>query len=150
MAEITVLRANLADRDDLLELLAAQLTEHAIKFEPKKLASAIDGALKDAERGIFVVARAEEVAVGAAYLSFTWSLEHTGKSCWLEELYVTPDRRGKGIGTRLLKTAIDHAREMGCAAMDLEVESKQSRAAHLYEREGFRVHSRARWVKPLR
>lgn len=48
-------------------------------------------------------------AVGVAYLSFTWTLEHGGKSCWLEELYVMPAYRKRGIGRQLLDAGCQRA-----------------------------------------
>jgi GNAT superfamily N-acetyltransferase len=41
------------------------------------------------------------------------SLEHGGVSGWLEELYVLPQWRGRGIGSRLVGEVIAHARELG-------------------------------------
>jgi len=35
-------------------------------------------------------------------------------------------------------------------AIDLEVEASHARVAGLYQRHGFRAHTRARWVLPLR
>jgi GNAT superfamily N-acetyltransferase len=138
-----------ADRGSLLELLAAQLAEHEIEISMERLAAAVDGALAGGDRGRFLIARAEGQAIGVAYLGIVWTLEHGGKSAWLEELYVRPDRRGQGTGTRLLHAALALARAEGCAAVDLEVTESHTRAARLYAREGFRAHTRARWVKVL-
>ena len=87
--------------------------------------------------------------VGVAYVSFTWTLEHGGRTAWLEELYVVPELRGGGIGGALLDAALDLARARSCRAMDLEVESDHARAANLYVRAGFRAHTRTRYVKKL-
>lgn len=145
----TIALANDQDRDVLVALLAAQLHAHHIALSCERLAAAVDGALSDAERGLFLVARVQGTAVGVAYLSFTWTLEHGGKSCWLEELYVMPAYRERGIGRQLLDAVCQHAAELGCAAVDLEVEEEHARAQHLYEREGFRPHRRQRWVRIL-
>src|SRR5262245_6784519 len=97
------------DRAEVIALLAAQLAEHAIELAPARLASAVDGVLADPARGVLFLARAEGKAVGVAYLSFTWTLEHGGPVGWLEELYVVPARRGGGIGTALLDTVCTRA-----------------------------------------
>src|SRR5579872_5729184 len=49
------------------------------------------------------------VPVGLAYLAYTWTLEHGGQSAWLDELYVVPGERSRGVGTALLRAALDHA-----------------------------------------
>ena len=141
------------DRDALLALLRAQLSDHGIALGAERLARAVDGVLGDETRGRFLVARLTDESnrparvVGVAYLSFTWCLEHGGRSAWLEELYVEPACRLRGIGRDLLRAACESAQLAGCSAVDLEVESSHARAANLYLRMGFRPHQRARWVK---
>ncbi len=147
---LQVTPATAADRDDLIALLAAQLAEHDIPLEGDRLAGAIDGALADPRRATMLIARDGDRAVGVAYVSTVWALEHGGLSCWLEELYVVPALRERGIGTRLLEAVVGHARALGCAAVDLEVEASHARVAGLYRRHGFRAHTRARWVLALR
>jgi ribosomal protein S18 acetylase RimI-like enzyme len=49
----------------------------------------------------------------------------------------------------MLLAARKRARELGCAAMDLEVDSEHARAAHLYGRDGFEKLHRERWVRRL-
>src|SRR5262249_42126725 len=100
-------------------------------------------------RGCIFVARDGDRLVGVAYVSFIWSLEHGGHAAWLEELYVLPAERSRGIGSALLTAAVDFARADGCAAVALEVEADHVRAANLYARNGFERHSRARWVRRM-
>jgi GNAT superfamily N-acetyltransferase len=88
--------------------------------------------------------------VGLAAISLAWTLEHGGKSAWLDELYVLPECRGRGVGRALLGQAVAAARELGCAAMDLEVDRDHSRAERLYRRAGFQPLPRSRWVKSLK
>jgi GNAT superfamily N-acetyltransferase len=96
-----------------------------------------------------LIARADGVPIGVAYVSFVWSLEHGGLSAWLEELYVVPERRDGGTGTALVHAVKGVCRAHGCAAIDLEIEESQARAVSLYEREGFERHTRTRWVRKI-
>ena len=147
---IRVAPAAAAERSIVADLMTRQLAEHEILISPEALLAAIDGVLLDERRGLMLLAKHDRLAVGVAYVSFTWSLEHGGKSSWLEELYVLPEWRSRGIGASMLSAAIEEARLRGCAAVDLEVESAHERAAHLYARSGFTRHARTRWVKKLR
>lgn len=148
--DTTISLAATGDGPALFSLLGAQMSEHGIDLAQDRLESAILGALASPmTRGAFLVARSGGQAIGVAYLSFIWSVEHGGRSAWLDELYVAPAHRDRGIGRRLLHAAQDLARREGCAAVDLEVEADHTRAARLYAREGFRAHTRARWVKKL-
>jgi GNAT superfamily N-acetyltransferase len=89
--------ATKADREAAINLLLV-LHEHGIPIQLAELATAIDGVPDRPERGILFVATLQGRSVGVAYLSFTWALEHGGKTAWLEELYVAPEQREKGIG----------------------------------------------------
>ena len=142
-------RAVPADIDSIHHLLAEQFDEHDIDTSTKVLRHAIAAVLQNEALGLFVVARDGGEIVGLAALSFAWTLEHGGKSAWLDELYVVPERRGRGIGRALLVRVIDEARALGCKAIDLEVEEAHRRAERLYEREGFRPLARTRWVKSV-
>jgi ribosomal protein S18 acetylase RimI-like enzyme len=140
--------ATVSEIDDVALLLAAQFEEHSIAFDQSVLRAAIRGAASQPARGEFLLAR-DDRSLGLAYLAYTWTLEHGGLSAWLEELYVIPEARSHGIGSRLLRSAMAHAKTAGCAAIDLEVASDHARAAHLYARAGFRQHQRARWYLTL-
>lgn len=145
----TISAAGAGDRDALVTLLAVQLAEHNVGISNERLAAAVDGALADPRRGRFWLARRGERAIGVAYISFQWTLEHGGQCAWLEELYVVPEHRNDGVGSLLLHAVMSHARAAGCTAIDLEVEEDHQRAERLYQREGFRPHRRRRWVYTL-
>ncbi len=142
-------QARAEDREALVDLLTRQLVEHDLPADHAGVARAVDGILEDGRRGFLQVARAGHDVVGVAYVALHWSLEHGGPSCWLEELYVLPDRRCRGLGVALLQAACTRARELGCLVMDLEVTADHARAEHLYEREGFRELGRRRWARGL-
>lgn len=146
-AGLTIRACTTADRAAVRPLLVAQLEEHGIPTDP--LDAALDGALRDPSRALVLVAQDAQGMIGVAYLSFTWTLEHGGKSAWLEELYVAPPRRCSGVGAKLLDAVLREATDRGCRAVDLEVEAGHARAANLYLRAGFAAHTRARWVRKL-
>lgn len=141
--------ARAPDREALVELLTRQLVEHDLPADRAAVARAVDGVLGDERLGFLLLARAGDDVVGVAYVARHWSLEHGGPSCWLEELYVLPPWRGRGLGAGLVRAACAQARALGCLAMDLEVTADHARAEHLYEREGFRELGRRRWARGL-
>jgi len=138
-----------ADREVATALLAQQLGEHAIVMPATDLAAAVEGILVRPERGRILLAFAGGQPIGVAVLSFVWTLEHGGRSAWLDELYVVETRRSQGVGLELLRAAEAEAARAGARAVDLEVETGHARAANLYARNGFRAHERRRWVKRL-
>lgn len=145
----TIHVAGTGDLAQIVQLLQGQFEEHEIPSTNEGLAKAVGGMLEDPARGDILLARLDGRPVGVAVLAYSWTLEHGGLSCWLDELYVEPALRSKGIGRALLHFAIEHLKGRGAAAIDLEVVEGHERAANLYAREGFRRRDRVRWMRPL-
>lgn len=57
--------------------------------------------------------------------------------CYLEELYVVPDRRGERHGLELMQSAMRVARERGATTMELGTAVSDRDARRLYEGLGF-------------
>ena len=73
---------------------------------------------------------------GYAMVAKSYSTEF-GKTCvWIEDLYVTEDHRGLGLGTSLLQFITDHYTD---CIFRLEVEQENLRAIRVYEKCGFSV-----------
>jgi len=148
-ARLRIRPARRADRVAVVGLLVAQFREHRIRLAPRALDRAVAGILAHPARGRLILALVDRRTVGVAALGFTWPLEHGGRSAWLEELYVVPAARGRGIGTALLRVACRLAARCGAAAIDLEVDVRHRRAGRLYARAGFHRLPRTRWVRRL-
>jgi GNAT superfamily N-acetyltransferase len=131
-------------------LFDAQLREHGIMVSADGLRRTARMVMADPRYGFMLVAGADDGrVVGVAYASTILRLEHGGVSGWLEELYVLPEYRGTGIGSRLLGEVIVQARKLGWRALDLEVDDVHQRVIPFYVRHHFRAHSRARFYRPL-
>ncbi len=72
-------------------------------------------------------------AAGYALLAKTFSQEAGGIVMWIEELYVQPRFRGKGLGNLFL----DFADKMDAARWRLEVEEYNKGAVSLYKKHGY-------------
>src|SRR3989442_3667438 len=138
-----------AELEAVTALLVAQLREHRVQTPEAKIASAIQGLLRRPERGRILVALEGGRPVGVAALSFAWPLEYADRSAWLEELYVEPAARGRGIGTRLLRAALRVAAEAGATVLDLEGGGDHPRAPRPHPPDGLRSLSRAHWRRTL-
>ena len=58
---------------------------------------------------------------------------------YIDTICVAPDARGRGIGTMLLRFAVQQAKKLGYTKLSLNVETEKIKARSLYEREGFVV-----------
>jgi ribosomal protein S18 acetylase RimI-like enzyme len=74
---------------------------------------------------------------GLALLRFRPSLWSESLDCYLEELYVVPDKRGRGLGRALMEAAMETARSEGAGYMDLGTAETDTAARALYEKLGF-------------
>ncbi|NKX56394.1 GNAT family N-acetyltransferase [Arthrobacter mobilis] len=74
---------------------------------------------------------------GFAFLTLRPTPYYDGPLAQLEELYVRPGLRGRGIGTALLTAAILRVRERGAAEVHINVDEVDADARQFYERHGF-------------
>jgi ribosomal protein S18 acetylase RimI-like enzyme len=72
-----------------------------------------------------------------AVMRFRPGLWSAGLECYLAELYVVPDRRGRGLGRALMLAVIDAARERGADWIELGTSEDDHAARALYESLGF-------------
>lgn len=75
--------------------------------------------------------------VAVALLTFRPSVWDAGPVALLEELYVRPDLRGRGIGRAVLETAMALARERGSRTFEINVDEGDAGARRFYEAHGF-------------
>jgi GNAT superfamily N-acetyltransferase len=148
MQEIRLRKLNKTNFRLALPLLEAQYREHDIDLRGPRLLTAMRTLLDG--NGVLVIATLGAGSVGVAELSWQFSLERAGRVAWMEELYVTPAFRGKGLGTRLIERAVQEARKAGCVSVELEVVRGHERAAKLYLRDGFAQLPRLRYSRRLK
>lgn len=74
---------------------------------------------------------------GLALLTLRPTPYSDGPLAQLEELYVRPGLRDRGIGTELLLDAVERVRARGCEEMHLTVDEVDGDTRRFYERHGF-------------
>ncbi len=128
-------RANEGDAADVARLLHDFNTEYE-DFTPgvPTLTERLGELLAEEE---IVVLLAGEAALGFALLRIRPSLWARANDAYLEELYVAPEHRRRGIGRRLLNAAIDAARKADANHFELTTGETDTEARALYESAGF-------------
>jgi ribosomal protein S18 acetylase RimI-like enzyme len=135
VSEITIRRAEVADAPEVARLLHDFNTEFSTPTPGIDALSERTAALM--ADGEITVLLGGERPDGIAVLRFRPSMYSDTLDAHLEELYVAPDRRGRGIGRALLDSAMTTARETGAARMDIGTSEDDTAALGLYESSGF-------------
>lgn len=102
---------------------------------PDVLAPRVEEAL---HTGTIDVLLAGEPAVGFGLLSWRAYLPMDAPAALLEELYVAPAHRGRGLGGALLDAILALARERGAAFLELNTGTDDHAARALYASRGLR------------
>jgi ribosomal protein S18 acetylase RimI-like enzyme len=130
-----VRRADVGDADDIGRLLHDFNTEYEeITPGPAALAERIRRLLDAGDTAVLLAGDGPD---GLAVLRFRPSIWTVGLDCYLAELYVVPQLRGRGRGRALMEAAIELARERGADYMELNTGEDDVAARALYERLGF-------------
>ena len=87
--------------------------------------------------GDIVALLAGEPVVGLALLTVRSNVWYEGSVALLDELYVVPAERGRGIGTALLKAAEETCRQRGSELLEVNVDGEDTNARRFYERHGY-------------
>ncbi len=148
-----MLPATATDADLLLELMAEYYACDGLHFNPVLARGALVELLADERLGRAWLIRDDQAGpasvVGYIFLTFGFSLEFGGRFGLVDELYVRPECRGRGLGAAALALAERTAAQMGFRAIRLEVEHENRRAQELYARIGFNAHPRdlmSKWI----
>lgn len=135
MSEITIRTARDADLPAVVaayEWLFAPPGSRPASWDEAYAVQRLGAALRD-ERTTVLVAVDGDLIVGfcTAYLDIV--SVRFGQRCWVEDLATDPDRRSRGVGTRLLDAACDWARTHGATHIELDSGDARHRAHRFYE-----------------
>ncbi len=126
-----------SDRARCLELLALLGGPNG-RAVPTGAAATFD-ALANGGRGAILIADRAGVILGMAAQSYNLALRYGGEYAQLEELIVDPVARGQNLGARLLKAAIQAARDRGAGEYGLYLLPWTEHNRPFYEKFGLAV-----------
>ena len=79
--------------------------------------------------------------VGYVVLALTFSVEAGGREACVDELYLVPEVRNQGLGSRVLALVEAEARDLAVQRIFLEIQ-RGNRVIELYRRAGYVDHDR--------
>ncbi len=131
----------LADMNDLAfctELLVLLFSQER-EFNPDPLVQrkGLEMIIRNPETGSVFIYEEDGVIQGMVVLLFTISTALGKKVAILEDMVVLPYLRGKGVGTRLVKHAVEFAINKGCGRITLLTDYDNKAAHKFYRKCGF-------------
>lgn len=131
-------RATPADAGTVATLLHAFNTEYGTPTPgPAVLTTRLERLLAEP---LVVVLLSGEPAVGVAVATLRPHVWYDGPVAVLDELYVAPALRGRGLGSRLLAATESEVRRRGGELLEINVDADDTGARRFYVRHGYANH----------
>jgi aminoglycoside 6'-N-acetyltransferase I len=142
------LTIRIAHEEDLeaLVCLAAAFRDHLGQSTPSEVEfrTSIAALLQDAGTEFFLACDEQGAVLGYVQARYRYSAWTSALEAELEDVFVVPEARRRGVGRRLVEFAIARAPERGCRSMGLNTNERNADALALYQQVGFRSE-RPRW-----
>lgn len=129
--------ATLDDLERLLPLVAAFHDEEGVLQDDATRRAALSPLLKGSPHGCVYLAGPTRAPIGYVIITFGWSVEFGGMDGFVDEIYIRPGVRGRGIGTEILMTLPKTLASAGMKAIHLEVDRSNETARRVYEKQHF-------------
>ena len=136
-AMLEIRTATAADAETILQFVRA-LAEYArqpeaVQVDAKTLRAQLEAAQPPFE---CLLAEIDGLPVGFALFFHSYSTWRGKRGVWLEDLYVLPDARGRGVGAALLGSVARIAHERDCARLEWSVLDWNEPAIRFYRKLG--------------
>jgi ribosomal protein S18 acetylase RimI-like enzyme len=139
-----------ADPSDVLAMMRALYIEDepAFAVDHRRFPQTVEFLLAEPSRGSVIVIAEGASVCGYALLIPYWSNEFGGTLLCVDELFVVPEARNRGIGHQFFEF-LARTRPFDPVAIALEVSPGNLRAQRLYQSIGFRPRRNATLVRRL-
>jgi GNAT superfamily N-acetyltransferase len=130
-------RASQDDLPVLVGLMAEFYAEGGYALDHKRAATAFAALLDDDRLGYVWIIEEEHQDVGHLVLTLKYAMEYGGLVACLDDLYVKPDWRNRGLSTAALAEVCRFCQGTGIRAVTVEVSHNNGPAQKVYRRQGF-------------
>ena len=93
-------------------------------------------------QGIKLTLQSEGKEVARAFIYLMKNDQHEKPFGLLEDVYVEKTKRGKGLGTQIVKEAIKEAKEHNCYKLICTSRYEKPKVHELYKKMGFEEHGK--------
>ncbi len=119
MSEITIRKATIDDAETILFFIRELAIYEKAEHEVLATVASIESSMFGDNSGVHgLIAEIEGKAIGFSVYFYNYSTWLAKPGLYLEDLYVSPEYRGKGAGIALLKHLANIAIERGCGRFE--------------------------------
>lgn len=129
--------ATIGDLDRLGKLVADFHTEHGLQTSADHQMNALRPLLEGTPLGQAYLIGPSNAPVGYVIVTYGYSVEFGGPDAFIDEIYLRPSVRNRGIGSEALFEIAKNLAHYGVAALHLEVATDDTRTQGFYKRLGF-------------
>jgi GNAT superfamily N-acetyltransferase len=133
---VDVRPAHTDEIEEMLPLIRAYCEFYETEPDDEGLRSMFETLINEPSEGAVFIARDGGKAVGFATLDWKWSSLKAARIGYLEDLFVDPEARGRGIADALIEVCAARCRELGMPAMEWLTAPDNHRAQKVYDRTG--------------
>jgi len=132
-------RARSADLESLVSFALAEAKEaEGIKKDSERVRQGVTTALNDDSIAMYWVLEKNNTGViGSVSIVKEWSDWNSGHYWWIQNMYILPEFRGKGLMERLIQALKDTARNEDALELRLYVHKNNAQAISAYQKVGF-------------
>jgi len=136
--DLTIREAAIDDLNELVPLFDAYRQFYRQPSDPGIARDFLSERIKHQQSIIFIALGSDRRGLGFTQLYPSFSSESAARIYILNDLFVAPAARRKGIGTRLLRRAEEFGRAAGAVRLVLSTEISNIKAQTLYEALGWK------------
>jgi GNAT superfamily N-acetyltransferase len=141
---IQITRAAEADLGELLPLTRAYCDFYGADPSDEALLELARTLIADPDReGVQLLARDAGEPLGFATIYWSWATTRAVRIGVMNDLYVAPAARGKGVADELIRACVEECRKHGASRLTWQTARDNERAQRVYERIGA---ERSEWV----
>jgi GNAT superfamily N-acetyltransferase len=142
---MTIETVSEADLPDLLPLMRGYCDFYGSSPTDESLLQMSRALIADPDcEGVQVVARGDAgEPVGFATIFWTWSTNSAARVGTMNDLFVAPEARGKGVAEALIRECVERCHRRGAIRLEWQTALDNKRAQAVYERVGGK---RERWL----
>ena len=127
------------DQDRLLSLVSQLHAELGRDVSDEQRIAAVAPLLEGSPHGVAYLFGPRIAPVGYLVMTFSWSIEFGGMDAFLDEIWIRPSVRGRGIGSEAFGAVVKALAGAGLKAVHMEVDPANEKVQRLYGKKGYEM-----------